>query len=68
MSGELERVAPSGAEAVPSEGVVVVVPREQEASGPGEGDGGDAAENLLVSEDVHLVVAAEVKEAAGGVV
>jgi hypothetical protein len=68
VSCELEGVVLAGGEAVPAEGIVVVVTGEEEAAGPRECDGGDTAQDLVVSEAVNLVVATEVEEAAGGVV
>ena len=64
MSCELEGVVLAVGEAIPAEGVVVVVASEEDAARAGEGDGGDATEDLVVTEAVDLVIAPEVEEAA----
>jgi hypothetical protein len=53
---------------IPHVTVEVIVSSEQDATGDGEADGGDAAEDVVVSELVQFAVGAEIEEAAGGVV
>ena len=65
---QLEGMDPAVAEGVPRVAVEIVISGEQEAAGSAEVDGGDAAQNLIVAEFVHLGVASHVEQPAGGVV
>ena len=53
---------------VPRVAVVVIVASEEQLPGLGEVAGGNAADDVLVFEAVELVVRADVKQPAGGVV
>lgn len=55
-------------EGVPHVAVEVVVAREQEAAALGEGDGGDAADDVVVGVHHQLLVRAQVEQPARGVV
>lgn len=55
-------------EGVPDITVVVIVAGEQHTTGDGEGDGRDAAKDIVVGVAVEFTVCAQVKELAGGVV
>ena len=55
-------------EGVPDVAVEVVVSGQQQAAALGEGHGGDAADDVVVGVDHHLLVRAQVKQPAGGVV
>ena len=57
-----------GANSVPDVAVVIVVAGHQEAAGIAEGDGGDAANDVVVVIDGQLLVGADVEQATGGVV
>ena len=69
--GECESARPTGPlgpERVPHVAVEVVVAGQQEPPGPGEGDGGDAADDVVVAVQRQLLVSSDVEEATGGVV
>ena len=68
MSLQLERVALSSSQTIPSKGIIIIVTSEEQPSGFGERHGGDTAEDLVISEVVDLGVTAEVEETAGGVI
>ena len=53
---------------VPDVAVEVVVAGQQEPPGPGEGDGGDAADDVVVAVQRQLLVSSDVEQATGGVV
>lgn len=55
-------------EGVPHVAVEVVVAGEQEAAALGEGDGGDAADDVVVRVHHQLLVRAQVEQPARGVV
>jgi hypothetical protein len=55
-------------ERVPDIARPVVVPAEQNAARDGERDGGDAAQDVVVREDVQLTVRTDVEQPARGVV
>lgn len=55
-------------EGVPHVAVEVVVAREQQAAALGEGDGGDAADDVVVGIHHQLLVRAQVEQPARGVV
>jgi hypothetical protein len=46
----------------------VVIATEEDTAGDGKGDGGDAAEDVVVGEGVQFAVCADVEEAAGSIV
>ena len=53
---------------VPDVAVEVVIAGQQEPAGPGEGDGGDAADDVVVAVQRQLLVSPDVKETTGCVV
>lgn len=55
-------------ERVPDVAVEVVVAREQQAPALGEGDGGDAADDVVVGVHHQLLVGAQVEQPARGIV
>lgn len=59
---------PVSLECIPDVAVEVVVPCEEEAATLGEGDGGDATNDVVVGVSHQLLVSAEVKQPAGGVI
>ena len=62
------RTCAVGLEGVPHVAVEVVVAGEQQAAALGEGHGGDAADDVVVAVHHQLLVGAQVKQPAGGVV
>ena len=59
---------PLGAHGVPDVAVEVVVSGEEEPAALGEGDAGDAADDVVVRVHGQLLVGADVEQAARGVV
>jgi hypothetical protein len=55
-------------ERVPDVARPVIVPAEEDAARDGECDGGDAAQDVVVREDVQLTVRTDVEQPARGVV
>lgn len=53
---------------VPDVAVEVIVAGQQEPAGPGEGDGGDAADDVVVAVQGQLLVSSDVEQATGGVI
>ena len=62
MSGE--HPDPFALERVPDITIVIVVSREQDPAGDGEGDRGDPAEDAVVGVRVELAIRAEVEKLA----
>jgi hypothetical protein len=55
-------------ESIPNVAIVVIVPGKEDPSGCGKGDGGDAAQDVVVDERVELAVRSKIEELARGVV
>lgn len=55
-------------QSVPNVAVEVVVPSQQQASALGEGHGSDATDDVVVAVHHQLLVSAQVKQPAGGVI
>lgn len=53
---------------VPDVAVKVIVARQQQAAGARESHRGDAADDVVVAVDAELLVCAQVKQPAGGVI
>ena len=63
-----QRTCPLLLQHVPAVAVEVVVSAEHQAAAPGEGHRRDAADDVVVRVHADLLVGADVKQAAGGVV
>jgi len=53
---------------VPDVAVEVIITGQQQTAGAREGHGGDATNDVVVAVDAELLVGAQVKQPAGGVV
>lgn len=55
-------------ERVPHIARPIIVATKKDAAGDGEGNGGDAAQDVVMGEDIELAVRPNVEQAAGGII